>query len=57
MNLMMYGWKGISWVFEFQEIQTAILVGIFTVNLGDGWTDGTDDGHTDRWMEVESCLS
>ena len=31
---------------------------IFTVNLADGWTDRTDDRHTDGWMEfqVESHL-
>ena len=34
------------------------LMGIFTMNSADGWTDRTDDGHTDGQMEfqVESCL-
>ena len=30
----------------FRKFHTGILIGIFTVNLADGWTDGTDDGHT-----------
>ena len=30
------------------EICTAILMGIFTASLADGWTDRTDDRHTDR---------
>ena len=44
------------WVFG--KFHTGIPVGIFTVNLADGWTDGTDDGHTHRQMEfqVESHL-
>ena len=43
----------------YRKFCTAILVGIFTVNLDDGWMDGTDDGCTDRWTEfqVESCIA
>ena len=50
--------KEFSWVFDIQEFHPAILVGIFTVNLADGWMDGTDSGHTDRQTElqVESCV-
>ena len=42
----------------FGKFCPAILVGIATMNLADGWTDGTDDGHTDGWMDfqVESHL-
>ena len=42
----------------FGKFCTAILIGIFTVNLADGWLDGMDDRHTDRWTEfqVESHL-
>ena len=29
----------------FREFHTVILVGIFTINLTDGLTDGADDGH------------
>ena len=43
---------------SFKKFCTAILMGIFTMNLAYGWTDRTDNGHTDGWMEfqVESCL-
>ena len=43
---------------SFGKFHTAILVGILTMNLADGWMDGTDDRHTDRQMEfqVESHL-
>ena len=37
----------------FGKFHTAILMGIFTMNLADGWTDRTDDGHTDRQMEFQ----
>ena len=40
-----------NWIFG--KLPPAILVGIFTVNLADGWMDGTDDGHTDGWMEFQ----
>ena len=42
----------------FRKFHTAILVGIFTMNLADGWTDRAYNGHTDGQMEfqVESCL-
>ena len=45
-------------IFSFRKFHTEILVGIFTIILADGWTDRTDDGHTDRRMEfqVELCL-
>ena len=64
----MYGWKG---VFP-GEVQvgifcTGILIGIFTMKLGDGWTDVTDDEHTvsqtmvlvtsrEGWQTDESCI-
>ena len=46
------------WVLDFGKFHLAILMGILPVNLADGWTDGTDDRHTDGWMDflVESCL-
>ena len=46
-----------SWT--FRTFHAAILMVIFTVNFADGWMDGTDNRHTDRWMEfqVESHLS
>ena len=28
-------------------------MGIFAMNLADGWKDGTDDGHTDRQTEFQ----
>ena len=31
----------------FREFHPSILMGIFIINLADGWMDGTDDGHTD----------
>ena len=39
-----------------RNFHTAILIGIFTVNLADGRIDRTDDGHTAFQMEfwVES---
>ena len=42
----------------FRKFHPAILVGIFSMNLADGWTDGTNNGHTDGWMEfqVESSM-
>ena len=42
----------------FGKFCTGILISIFTMNLADGWMDGTDDGHTDRQTEfqVESCF-
>ena len=42
----------------FRKFHPAILMGIFTMNLADGWMNRTDDGHTDRQMEfqVESLL-
>ena len=33
------------WIFT--KFHTAILLGIFTVNLADGWLDGTDNRHID----------
>ena len=43
---------------SFGKLHPAILMGIFTVKLADGWMDGMDNGHTDGQMEfqVESCL-
>ena len=46
-NLMMYRQKEIFPGLYVHDFHTAVLVGIFTVNLADGWMDGTDDGHTD----------
>ena len=45
-----------NWIFK--KFHTAILVGIFTVNLAYGWMDGTDDGQTDGLtdLQVESHL-
>ena len=42
----------------FGKSFTAILTGIFTMNLADGWMDGADDGHTDILtdFQVESCM-
>ena len=31
----------------FGKFHPEILIGIFTVNLADGWMDRTDDGHAD----------
>ena len=31
---------------KFGIFYTGILVGIFTVNLADGWMDAVDNGHT-----------
>ena len=54
MNLLMYRWKGIfSGFWTFGKFPIAILVGIFTMNLAEGWMDGTDDRHTDGWMEIQ----
>ena len=42
----------------FRKFHTGKLVGIFTMDLADGWMDRTDDGHTDTQTEfhVESCF-
>ena len=42
----------------FGKLHTGILIGIFTMNLADGRTDGTDNRHTDRQTEfqAESCF-
>ena len=50
--------KELSWVLDVQEISSSNTCGISHMNLADGWMDGTDDGHTHRWMEfhVESHL-
>ena len=37
----------------FGKFCTAILMCIFTVNLSDGWMDGTDGGHMDGWMDFQ----
>ena len=46
-------------IWTFQKFHTAILLGNFTMNLAGGWTDRTDNGHTDGQMEfqVEAHLS
>ena len=43
---------------SYRKFHTAILMGIFTSNLADGWMDRTDDRHTDGQMglHVESHL-
>ena len=50
--------KNFPGYWTFWKFHLAILMGIFTMNLADGWMDRTDDGHTDGWMEfqVQSCL-
>ena len=40
-----------SWT--LRKFCTAILVGIFTVNLADGWMDRMNNGHTDKSMELQ----
>ena len=57
-NLIMYKWKGVSRYCTIINFHTGILIGIFTVNLADGRTDGTDNRHTAIQMEfkVESCF-
>ena len=40
-----------NWTFGI--LCPAILVGIFTMNLADGWMDGADDRHTDIWKEFQ----
>ena len=51
-------WRKFPVIQMFGKFHTAILMGILTVNLVDGWTDRTDDGHTNGQMEfqVESCF-
>ena len=41
----------VNWTFRI--FHSAILAGIFTMNLADGWMDRTDDGHTDGQMEFQ----
>ena len=55
-DVQMEGNFPVNWT--FRKFCTAILVGIFTVNLADGWTDRTDDRHADGQTEfqVESHL-
>ena len=33
--------------FTFRKLHPAILMGVFTMKLADGWMDGMDDRHTD----------
>ena len=42
-----------SGFWTFGKFPIAIFVGIFTMNLAEGWMDGTDDRHTDAWMEIQ----
>ena len=35
------------------EFHPAIIVGIFTMNLADGWMDGIDNRHTDGWTDLQ----
>ena len=38
----------------FRKLNRGILIGIFTMNLADGWMDRTDNRHTDgqRWNHI-----
>ena len=38
---------------KFGKFHPAILIRIFTMNLADGWWDGTDDRHTDGWTDFQ----
>ena len=40
-------------LWKFRKLHPVILMSIFTVSLADGWTDRTDDGHTDGWTEFQ----
>ena len=40
-------------IWTFRKLHPAILVGIFTMHLADGWVDGMDNGHTDGWSEFQ----
>ena len=60
MNLLMYEQKGGYCIYG--NFHTGILIGIFTMNLADGRTDGTYDGHTAwqvhsqlGWQTDKSC--
>ena len=66
MNPLMYGWKGVFPGIALLGFCTGILIGIFTMNLADGRTDGTDNRHTTLqtvflvtsqvgWQTDESC--
>ena len=44
--------KELSCELEFRKFHTVVVMGIFAMNLADGWTDRMDDGHTDRWTEL-----
>ena len=50
--------RDFPWDLDFGKFHPAILMGIFTVTLADGWMDRMDDGHTDGQIDfqVESCL-
>ena len=37
----------------FGKLHPAILMGLSTVILADGWIDGTGNGHTDRWTDFQ----
>ena len=47
----------VNW--SFGKLCTAILTGIFTMILADGWMDGTNNRHTDGWtdFQVESHMA
>ena len=42
--------------FTFTNFCPVILMGIFTMNLADGWMDRTDNGHTDGLTELHMEL-
>ena len=37
----------------FQKIHKGTFIGIFTMNFADGWTDRTDDRHTNGQTEFQ----
>ena len=52
MNPMMYGWN-FPRIQTFRKFNTVRLIRFFTMNLADGWMDGTHNGHTERQMEFQ----
>ena len=46
-------------IWTFRKCHPAILMGISTIKFANGWMDGMDDRHTERWMDfqVESHLA
>ena len=48
--------RNFSRCWTFRKFHPAILLGIFTMNLGDGWTDGTDNGHKPSMTQGMHCI-